>query len=604
MIFKNNSFQKIFTLILAIFMLQACELANNQMSYDRSGEKTIQDYRKALSPNKDTFGEEKEFIPDMQSYISQENYNKTEYPLVSVSVNQTVSLRDLLFELADQVEIDLELDPQIRGSMIFTVRERPFDEVIDRIAEMAGLTYRFEDNLLRVELDRPYVKTYNMEYLNFTRSVTSKVELDVSVISGDETTVGSGSSIDTQMEADFWEDLDENLEQILTSSENYISLATLEDPVAQPRATMTEEQTALVSNPADIPAPILNITAPPRASEPQEPNAPSAFSINKQTGMISIFATERQHKLAEQYLETVKRSVSTQILIEAKILEVTLSDEFNTGINWNGDGGSLIDLTGLASLSGSFPATALSPPSGAGFSVALNPGSDISATVTALNRFGTVRALSSPRLTVLNNQSALLNVVENKVFFEFEATVNNDPDTGRTTSVDIDTEIRSVPLGVMLNVIPTIDFESGEITMMLRPTVSSLADEAVDPSLTLVLAGADPATVALLNLDDLRNFIPELSVQEIDSVVKVQSGEVIVMGGLMTDKNIVEDVGVPVLSSVPYFGRLFSNHKDSIRKTELVVFLKATIVPSSNVIDDKDKKLYKDFGLDRRPFKM
>ncbi len=591
---------KILIGFVAVFItLQGCTLADNQMRYDRSGKKSAQEYKDILAarpmPTK-----KDNFIPKAQPYISDNATIKKEYPLVSISVNQTVSLRDLLFELADQANIDLEMDPQIRGSLIFTVRNRPLDEVVKRIADMAGLRYKFEDNVLRVELDRPYLKTYNVEFLNFTRKITSDTKLTVSVISETETKVGSGANINTKIETDFWDDIETNLEQILSSTDTYISLATLDDPVAQPRAATTSGDSVEVYDMSDLPPPVLNVTAPPSSSAPAEPNPPATFSINKQTGIISVFASEKQQKLVENYLEEIKKSVSTQVLVEAKILQVELLDEFSTGIDWQSAVGGL-DITGLAQINAAFAQPVFNPPIvGSNFTLRLKSGNDIGAIIQALSRFGTVRALSSPRVTVLNNQSALLNVVENKVFFEFDVDITPAA-VGVPGQTNIDSTIRSVPLGVMLNVLPTVDFKTGEITMMLRPTITSLAGEQNDPSITLALTAADPATIAQLNLDQLTNLIPELGVQEIDSVVKIQSGETIVIGGLMQDRTDVEITGVPVLSSLPYFGKLFGSHKDSVKKSELVIFLKATILPSSGVLDKADKELYKNFSLDRRP---
>ena len=593
---KRNNFStlSLLGLFAVLLFLSGCEMSKNYSRYDRSADKEQQDYRRALSPRPLPKADAEPFIPELESYIANEEDKGPQYPLVSVSVNQTVSLRDLLFELADQAEIDLEMDPQIRGSLIFTVRDRPFDEVIDRIAKMSGLRYRMDDNLLRVELDRPFVHTYKINYLNFVRKVESDIELDVSVISETEAEVGSSSKIETKLESDFWDDLETNVEQILTSSENHITLATLDDPQAQPRAVAAPE-TVEVLDPSELPPPILQVTAPPAQSTPQLANAPSTYSVNRQAGLVTIFTTERQHKLVSEYLDDLRRISTAQILIEAKILEVSLSDEFATGIDW-GDTG----FTGLISTA-SFPRPGLTNAPADAFTATLKIGGDTNIVVDALNQFGTVRALSSPRLTVLNNQSAILNVVRNSVFFEFDVTVEVDDDTGDETR-EVSTEIRSVPEGVMLNVVPSVNFETGEITLMLRPTVTNIANRIPDPSIDIQFAGSDPATIAALG--DVSNLIPELAVQELDSVVKMQSGEVVLMGGLMQDQNQVTETGVPVLGNMPVVGKLFSSQKDNITKSELVIFLKATLVPGSEGIHDVDKELYKNFGQDRRPFRM
>ncbi len=580
-----------------LMFASACDMAKNKAQYDRGAGKEQQDYRRALAPRPLPEPDIEDLMPPLEAYIATDDYGKPVWPLVSVSVNQTVSLRDLLFELAEQGGVDLEMDPQIRGTLIFTVRNRPFDEVIERIARMAGLRYRLDDNLLRVELDRPYVQSYHLNYLNFIRSVSSSIQMDVSVISETEATVGSSSEVQTDLETDFWADLESNLEQLLTASEQYISLATLADPQAQPRAVARPE-TVEITDPSQLPPPILDVRAPPAATDAALPNPPSAYSINRQAGIINVFTTERQHVLVDKYLTELKQSTSTQVLIEAKILEVSLRDEFATGINWDAFGQH--KLTGLLNVSGRFNRPALSTSPDANFGLTFRLGSDIGVVVDALNQFGTVRALSSPRITVLNNQSAVLNVVENIVFFEFD--FSRERDESGVETVDVSSNIRSVPEGVMMTVSPSVNPKTGEITMMLRPTVSKIADRINDPSISLQLIGADPATIAAVG--DIRNLIPQLSVQEMDSVVKMQSGEVIVMGGLMTEQNNITRTGVPVLGNLPVIGRAFSSQGDIIEKAELVIFLKATIVPGSDGIHDTDRELYRDFGLDRRPFRL
>lgn len=580
-------------------VLASCNMAKNQLTFDRSGNLEQEAYREGLSPRPMPEASD-DSIPALQSVVATPEDLKLPAPLVSVSVNQTVALRDLLFELAEQAGVDLELDPQIRGSIIFTANERPFDQVVDRIAEMAGLRYTFEDNVLRMQLDRPYVKTYKMDYLNILRSVDSNINLSVSVVSGEGADLGSGANISSTLENDFWQDVQENIEQILLATDTYVSLATKTDPVSKAVMPTYQPPSADPNSPAPPPQirpntpPQINVTQAP--SEPPIPNPPSTFSISRHSGLITVFATDRQHKQLEEYLDKLRRNVSAQVLIEAKILEVSLEDEYASGINW-----SNLRLGDMLDVNASFSQPAFLDPISGGdaFAATLSPGESIEAAIDAISRFGTVRALSSPRLTVLNNQPAMLNVVENRVFFEIETEVEEDQETGDET-VNVDSEIRSVPEGILLSVVPSVNLKTGDISLALRPTVTSVVDEVEDPAVKLSLLSAG---VPAASLGDVTNLIPQLSVQEMDSIIRMQSGQTIVMGGLMKDKNIVTDTGIPVLSSVPMFGNLFKSHQDRIEKTELIVFLKATLVPGSNV-HETDRELYKKFSYDRRPSRM
>lgn len=575
--------------------LVSCQLAENTFNYDRPGEHERQDYRDAFAPIP-TPSNESLPTPDFQAVVSTPDDLKLPSPLVTVSVNQSVGLRDLLYQLAEQAEVDLEMDPQIRGSLIFTARERPFDQVVDRIAAMAGLRYKFENNVLRVELDRPYVKNYNVGFLNVERKGDTSITTKSS---------SSGSTATNKVEADLWKELNDGLEQILAASDTYISLATLSDPVATvdnplPPPPVNPDPNAPPPPPplpgsdavAPIPpakAPNVKITTPSAA--PLVPSPPSTFSISKQTGITSVFASERQHKLVKKFIEDYQRRLSTQVLIEAKVLQVDLNDEFSSGIDWGS-----INLTGLAKVNGSFTFPGVTSTAST-FGITFEPGSDFTTAIQAIQTFGTVRTLSSPRVAVLNNQPAVVNVTKDNVYFNFSATTTPSTTVGVAPTVSLTSEQKNAPEGVVLVVTPVANAETGEITLTVRPTISKVINNRPDPTLALQLAIAGvPAPPGLPT-----PTIPELTVQEIDSMLNMQSGQMMALGGLMKDENRVQQDGIPVIADVPVVGRLFKTHKDIIAKSEIVVLVRAVIVTGADTVDAMDKKLYRNFSLDRHP---
>lgn len=658
---------------LSVFLpVVGCDLANNHLKIDRSGNKEVQDYRDALAPrevgyadqNSDTSG-----IPDLQSYVADDVEKLPPMPLVSVSINQSIPLREALFELAKQADFDIELDPRIQGSVIFTARNKPFDVVIDRLCQISGLRYKFDGDTMRVELDTPYSKNYKIDYISFVRKNSSTMKTDVSVASsGDSGGVGGGSifSVDSSSESDFWAELDTNLKQILESGTRGSYLKTSQDPQvtlsavspAQPPvppidaaavapqagddmgsyisapmglpADSTAADSASVSAPApDVnvdtsatpavpasggavqPSPVglgddqdaqkntqsgpqtLRIESLPSSSSAGTPNAVDftpSYSINKQAGIVSVFANERLQKQIQEYLSDLRRSTTAQVLIEAKVLEVSLTDEFSTGIDWNVLG------AGDLSLSGTFTKPSLNPSSTNVFAIS-SDGDNLSTFVRALSRFGTVHALASPRLTVLNNQSAVLNVAKNQVYFELQVQSDSTSDgTNQTTNTTIDTNIKTVPEGVLINVLPSINLDKHSISMQLRPTVTKIAGFVPDPGV---------AYIAQQNNIDVESNIPIVNIQEVDSVLNVKSGQMMVMGGLLEDNTTSQQGGVPVASEVPVFGGLFRNQGDKVEKKELVIFLKATILDDAgNSIDQTDRDLYRIFSQDRRPSKL
>lgn len=667
---------------LSVFLpASGCDLANNYTKVDRTTNSEVQDYRDGLAARDLEFASAEDAsndIPSLQPYVAENVQALPPMPLVSIAINQSIPLREALFELAKQADYDIELDPRITGSIIFTARNRPMDVVIDRICEISGLRYKFDENTLRIELDTPYTKNYKIDYLSFVRKNTSSMKTDVSVESGEGggsggVTGGSKFTVDTESNSDFWAELDTNIKQILESNSTGSYLKTSEDPQitltagnannppvppvdgaalqggdaaasVAPQAGGDIYVTSPVSLPSDdaqaaavpvsgtqptvstdttatpIPAPAqapqpssiplediegatpAAVTAPPvlrveslpsnlsgGSTAQNEVSFTPSYSMNKQAGIISVYANERLHRKIDEYLAELRRSVTSQVLIEAKVLEVSLSDEFATGIDW-----SLLDRVGDFSINGAFSRPAFDTPSANlvtfGFA-----GDDISSFVSALSRFGTVHALASPRLTVLNNQSAVLNVAKNQVYFKLDlnitqATVNT------AGSTEVESEIKTVPEGVLINVLPSINLDKRMVSMQVRPTVTKINEFVSDPGVAFIAAS---------NNVDIDSKIPVVNVQEVDSVLNMNSGEIMVMGGLLQDSTNSKQEGVPVASDIPVFGGLFRNQGDNIKKTELVIFMKATILDTAGQsIHPTDKELYRMFGQDRRPVKM
>lgn len=631
---------KFLTLVtLASLGLSGCDLSKNYTKIDREGDMEFQDYRDAMAGRLPEGSEEggknlEDGVPDLMSYVAPLSDDLKPMPLVSISINQTVPLRDALFELAEQADYDLELDPNIKGSIIFTAREKPFDLVIKKIADVAGLRYKFEDNSLRVELDQPYNKSYKIDYLNIIRTNASAISTNISVVSGEGADTGSKFSANTASESNFWSELESNLAQILDVSSSVNSLRTAKDPQlnvvapqpvpvqqTQPAGASADGTTPAADGTtpaAATPAPVAEAPEPPQAvlqvdSLPAEGedaaaggtgaddgNPEASFSLNKQAGLIVVYANDKRQKEVEEYLQKIRRAVTTQVLIEAKVLEVSLKDEFSAGIDWRAT-----DIFDSGIGSGGFGGGTVTDGLISGIRPPLNPVSnpsadfafgvftnDFTAATEAVSRFGTVKSLASPRLTVLNNQSAALNVANNLVYFEIEI---DSSTTEFGTETDIESEIKNVPEGVLINVQPSIDYETGQISMAIRPTITRVEQFVADPGIAFAARSA--------SIDDIESLVPVVNVQEIDTVINMQSGEAVVMGGLMQDRTESQQNGIPVMSEIPVVGSLFRNQGDSINKTELVIFIKATIIDGSNV-HNTDKDLYRMFSGDRRPFKM
>jgi general secretion pathway protein D len=181
--------------------LTGCDLTRNQIKTDRAAHAEFQDFRDAMASRlplaEQQAEEETDNIPSLQPYVAAPSENLKPMPLVSISVNQTVPLRDVLFELAKQAEYDVELDPRITGSIIFTAREKPFDMVVQ---------------------------------LSYVRKSTGSIRNDISVVTGSGANTGSGFEAASESEANFWLEMTENLQQILGVTIAAGNLKTADDP--------------------------------------------------------------------------------------------------------------------------------------------------------------------------------------------------------------------------------------------------------------------------------------------------------------------------------------------------------------------------------------
>jgi general secretion pathway protein D len=521
--------------------------------------------------------------------------------LVSISVNETVPLKDVLVELARKAEVDAEVDKNIKGSIIFIAKDRPFSEVIRRIADIANLRYSFEDGVLRIENDNPTVKSYKFNILDVTRSSTSNINTTFSVGGSSTGASGGGSSssggsssgsggtgggvesgaiggnssstLNSQSgDGEIWKAIEDGVKQIITNfgTRNYID---------------DTETDAASSNPQDSEA------------------AGSIISVNKNAGMITVLATERQHRAVKEYLDSLIIELTSQVLIEARVVEVNLNDEFKSGINWNllTDG---VSTRNNVAIGGAFGATAASvtAPTDPGFKLSVLPtnlfGNDnttLSTSVTLLQTFGTTRSLSNPRISTLNNQFAILNFSKNEIYFEIQQNTTTTTGTASTTDSSIQTNIRSVPIGVVLALQPSIDLQRNEIMMSVRPTLTRVTDRIDDPGAQII------AEQEGIDLENFQSQIPIVDTREIDTVLRIKNGEIMVIGGLLEERSENTDIGIPGLSAIPYIGNAFKSVQKTTANVETVIFIKATIVPGKGVAVE-DKEFYKKFSKSRNKF--
>lgn len=523
-----------------------------------------------------------------------------ETQLVSIAVTDDVPLKDVLLELAKLADIDIELDAGISGGISFIAKEKPFNEVIERIASLAGLRYSMKNGVLRVERDTPHIKSYAIDFLNIDRDSESTVSLSTSVQSSSSGSSGSSSggssggngsnsssiSTKTKTQGDFWKSLEGGLDQILSfAPAQNVSVNTL-----QADANLLMAATGAPPAPA-VPQPVAASGAPAApVAAPAGSGSSKAYTINRQAGILSLNGTSKQHELVELLLEKLKKNSSAQVLIEAKIIEVDLTQEYKTGINWtavgeNIGGGVSFNTLGNVLTTGSDIA-----------SVSVSKG-DLSALISAVERFGTTRTLSSPRLHAINNQPSTLTFATNRVFFKVTATQSATTTTGSVTTnptVTVNSETNVVPIGVSLSILPAIDLQNNEVTLSVHPSLTTLNGPGVEDPAVKYLA-------AQVGDSSLSSIIPEVQTRDLDSTVRMKSGQTMVIGGLMQQEGDNSDSAVPFAGDIPVFGNLFKGVNRTARNKELVILIKATIVDTRGSLNKVDKDIFNTFSNDPRP---
>jgi len=450
--------------------------------------------------------------------------------LYTVSVNQ-VPASQVLFALARDSNLDLDINGSIDGMVTINAINQPLPVVLDKLKRQVPMRYSIHGRSVSVSADSPFVKTYQVDYLNISRRAQSSVSLATQIGSlktsvddvglSDGASNGSTMKINNESENRFWDSLVANITGIIGD-------------LAQPEGA------------GNSPA--------------------SNLFVNRESGILSVRATAVQHQIIDSLIKQIVGSAQRQVLIEATVVEVTLNDSFESGVDWqilDNNDGAAVDYVQL--LTGSPAASEATTPATSLLSYRNNSSrfGYVGATLKLLQQFGDVQVLSSPKIIALNNQPAVLKVVDNRVYFTFEIDrLQRDNGDERTL---VDSTIHSVPVGLVMSVTPFIN-DTGEVILNVRPTISRILNFASDPS------------PSLSGQSEVRNLIPEIQVREMESMLRVQSGDVAIIGGLMQNKVDDRKVGVPHFGDIPVIGKIFSQSNRSLEKTELLVFLRPTVL--------------------------
>jgi len=496
-------------------------------------------------------------------------------PTYTVVVND-VPVKDLLFSIARDTQYNIDLHPGIAGNVSLNAVQEPLPAILERIARQANLRYEMNGRTVSIMPDTPYVKTYAVNYVNVARNTTSSVGVAAQIAStggggigtGTGGTGGSGSSasgnsstttVSSESKNDLWTVLADNIRTLLAGTravtQNTEERAARLDAEKRARAERVSQAEAVSKAGAGA----ASLFTAAFADQPAG-DGKNDVAANPVAGTVSVLGTARQHELVQQYLDRVMQSAQRQVLIEATIVEVSLKDQYRAGIDWSK---ALQGATGwsINTLGGGTNALAatLTPFIQATYTKSGSNG--FTAAIDLLESFGNTKVLSSPKLMALNNQTALLKVVDNLVYFNVKADTTTTANVGTTTTFT--TTPQTVPVGIVMTMTPQIN-ENGMVSLTVRPTISRNVGFVRDPNPSIPVG--------------IPNQVPIIQVREMESLLQIRSGQTVILGGLIQDdRNNARD-GLPGLSRPEGIGAVFGQHERINSQTELVIFLRPIVV--------------------------
>ena len=445
-------------------------------------------------------------------------------------------LQDVLLALAQESGENLVVAPEVKGTVTVNLNRVTLEQALDAILGQLGFSYRREGRIVRISKPVMETRIFSVNYIGTSRKGDKTIVATHGSGAGGEQISASETRIAGKDEMDFWAEIQEGLTAIIFAEDT---------PTAVLRARQSGVVSSLISK------------------------AGKKLVISKSSGIIQV--RDYPEKLLEvaKFLEHMEAASQRQVLIQARFLEVTLRKEFETGVRWDNIQQEFfnLDLTELSLSWNLFGGGTSSSATGAllvtGAPEALAGGDFVLADlVKALETQGKVKALASPKVATLNNQTAIVKVARQDVYFTSEIS------QGEVSTLQSFTP-NTIDVGVILDVTPQIG-PGGYITMNIHPSITAEFDRITSPD------GSE---------------FPLLRIRETDTVVKVRDGQTIIIAGLIQESDTTTRTGLPCLTNVPGLAYLFGYREQRAEKTELVILITPTVLTGKRIEEIKAEDL-------------
>lgn len=550
-------------------------------------------------------------ISEIESTLSIKPPLKSATPTLLINlVVHDAPVQEVLLALARESGLNIDVHPGLRGKVTLNAIQQSVPSILSRMSKQLDMYYEWANGVWSVTPDMPVIRSYKLNCVNMSRDTTGYIGVASEINSAGRAATGTGNNsasqvamvqggssnssrtaVTSQSRYHLWESIVENIQALLDETDK---ASHARDEVMEGTSSVLH----LTSKESTPPESIQGSTLPEKPIQHEKMEQArvrwraSRLMTNPEAGILTIRASQSQQAQVRAYLESVMQVAARQVLIEATIVEVELSKSFQMGIDWSRLSASAQQrgwqfAQSLGSEAAQFNRTngswesnnsknALGQNNGSvafmlGYFNPMSRLGNLSASVTLLEQFGKTRVLSSPKLMVLNNQTAILKVVDNLVYFTIQSQISQSSSNNGSNLQAVTTTANTVPVGLVMAVTAQINSHQ-RVNLNVRPTVSKVLRYIEDPNPQL---GSGSARIV--------SSIPEIQVREMESVLNIASGHIAVLGGLMQEDQREFTDRVPGLSRLPVIGQAFTGKNQAAKKTELIVFLRPTVIGLADV---------------------